>query len=547
MSQYFIYCRKSSESEERQVLSIESQIKELEELCDRQKLIAAEMLTESKSAKAPGRPVFNDLMKKVYRGEVKGIICWKLDRLARNPIDGSALVWALDQGKLAEIVTAHGSFKNNSNDKFLMQIEFGMAKKYVDDLSDNVRRGNRAKLEKGWVPCRPPLGYLNEPRERTIVRDPERFSLVQKMWQLLLHGTAPREVLRQASEEWGLRTRVSRRSGGGPLSHSAFYALFANPFYYGQIENRAGIFPGKHEKMISEAEYWKVQEILGRKGRPRPKTHQFAFTGLIHCGSCGGMITAEEKINHYGYHYVYYHCTKKDRQNPCREKYVNASDLEKQIGEFLSRIQVPDRLLQVGIEYLEQENLHDYEQDQAIKTSLQQSIANTKTKLASLNQMRLNDLIDDVEYLFEKKILLKEKRRLEQSLENSSRTRQAAAERAREVLNFGHTALKSFQNGSLDGKRTILTNIGSNFSITDKILSIQAEKPFVILENGLKAILGNSDPFEPSDSGYSKVIFDLSDSMILQWCALVDEVRTYFLEHSSNTTDQSNDEFPSAF
>ena len=150
MSQYIIYCRKSTESEEKQVLSIESQIKELGELCDRHNLVASGTLTESKSAKAPGRPVFNDMMKKVYNGDVKGILCWKLDRLARNPIDGSALVWALDQGKLTEIITPTGTFRNTANDKFLMQLEFGMAKKYVDDLSDNVKRGNRAKLQHGW-------------------------------------------------------------------------------------------------------------------------------------------------------------------------------------------------------------------------------------------------------------------------------------------------------------------------------------------------------------------------------------------------------------
>src|SRR3989304_6405528 len=176
MSQYITYCRKSSESEERQVLSIESQIKELKELARRLDLPASEVLSESQSAKYPGRPVFNEIIRRIQKGQVRGIICWKLDRLARNPVDGSALIWALDQNMIHEIVTPHGTFKNNSNDKFLMQLEFGMAKKYVDDLSDNVKRGNRAKLERGWNPGLPPLGYLNDPKNRTIMRDPDRFT-----------------------------------------------------------------------------------------------------------------------------------------------------------------------------------------------------------------------------------------------------------------------------------------------------------------------------------------------------------------------------------
>lgn len=129
MFQYIIYCRKSTESEEKQVLSIESQIKELKELAKRLDLRISEVLIESQSAKYPGRPIFNKMMKKLYKNNLKGILCWKLDRLARNPIDDSSLVWALDQGKISDILTPQGNFKNNSNDKFLMQIEFGMAKK----------------------------------------------------------------------------------------------------------------------------------------------------------------------------------------------------------------------------------------------------------------------------------------------------------------------------------------------------------------------------------------------------------------------------------
>jgi len=183
MFQYIIYCRKSSESEERQVLSIESQIKELKELADRHNYVVSETLTESRSAKQPGRPVFDAMMETINKTAVKGIIAWKLDRLARNATDGSYLIDALEEGRIQEIITPEKTYCNTSNDKFSLLIELCMAKKYVDDLSDNVKRGNRMKLEKGWLPGLPPLGYLNEPQERTIIKDPERFSLIRKMWR----------------------------------------------------------------------------------------------------------------------------------------------------------------------------------------------------------------------------------------------------------------------------------------------------------------------------------------------------------------------------
>jgi site-specific DNA recombinase len=167
MPAYVIYARKSSESEEQQILSIESQIKELEILPQKQKLEIAEIYSESKSAKVLGRPIFNKMMAEIYRRDtlhkkkIKGILCGKLDRLARNLVDDSSLVWALEEKKINQIVTPGRTFYINSNDKFWMELEFGMAKKYMDDLSDNVKRGLKAKIEKGWLPGVTPLGYKN--------------------------------------------------------------------------------------------------------------------------------------------------------------------------------------------------------------------------------------------------------------------------------------------------------------------------------------------------------------------------------------------------
>ena len=415
MPTYITYCRKSSESEERQALSIESQVKELKDLAHRLDLDVTEILTESQSAKYPGRPVFNEMTKRLYKGEVKGVLCWKLDRSVRNPIDGAALIWALDRGNLSEIVTPYGTLRNNSNDKFLMQLEFGMAKKYVDDLSDNVKRGNRAKLERGWLPGLAPVGYLNEPTERTIVKDPARFPLVRNMWDLLLRGVNPSEILRIADEEWGFRTRILGRMGGKPLNPSGLYYLFGNPFCYGLIERKDGVHMGKHEPMITEEEYWKAQGILGRKGVPRPKNHQFAFTGLIRCAECGSMITAEEKDKKSGRHYVYYRCTKKKKAGSCRQKYVNAKDLEAQISDYLGMIHVSDRLFTLAIDYLKGKGEEEKKKCLSIEQSLEKARRDCQRKLDNLNQMRLADLIDDQEYLKEKRTLLDRKIQLDEA------------------------------------------------------------------------------------------------------------------------------------
>ena len=185
---YFLYARKSSESEDRQVQSIDDQTNRLKKLAQDLNLNIKKIYIEAKSAKKPNnRPIFDEMIQRIENGEANGILCWQINRLSRNPIDSGKTSWLLQQGILKSIQTIDRQYLPEDN-VLLFSIESGVANQFILDLSKNTKRGMVSKLEKGWQTGVAPLGYLNDKENKIIIKDPERFNLIRKMWDLMLTG-----------------------------------------------------------------------------------------------------------------------------------------------------------------------------------------------------------------------------------------------------------------------------------------------------------------------------------------------------------------------
>lgn len=502
---YLIYARKSSEQEDRQVLSIDSQKKELLDLVNRDSLHVIGTKEEAHSAKAPGRPVFNELLDSIESGSAQGIVSWNPDRLSRNSVDTGRIIYLFDQGKLQELVTPSQVFRNTPNDKFLLSLLCSQAKLDNDNKGINVKRGLRAKCERGIYPAPAPTGYVNnkyaERGNKTIEIDGDRFHIVQKMLKLV-HSQkyTPMQVLKTANEDWKFRTVKGRK-----LSRSGWYHMLVNPLYSGVFEyplKSGNWYKGIHKPMITEEEYDQIQAILDQKGKQRPKTHVFAFTGIMRCGECGASITAEEKVkrqkNGNVHRYIYYHCTKRINPN-CTQRSIEEKPLKKQIIATLHSIKIPPEFHDWALKWLRVQNKNTFQTTKTILKQQQTAYDNCIDSIDELIDMRAAKEISPEEFKRKKSKLNKEKKRLKSLLDDTDHNVDAWIQKAEDWLSFARDAVKKFNKGGLEDKRYILVRLGSNLILQDKILHIDWEKALLPLKEAAKECEKIHNRLEPAD------------------------------------------------
>jgi site-specific DNA recombinase len=478
---YVIYARKSSESEDRQVLSIDSQIRELRDLAARHGVSVAEVLTESRSAKAPGRPVFGELMRRVDRGRVRGILAWKMDRLARNHLDTGRVLQALADGRLEKVITSDGVKTPDGNDRLMGTFEFAFATKFIDDLRANVKRGNRARFEKGWPNHLPPIGYLNDRVHKTIVKDPERFDLVRRMWDLLLQGTKrPQDIAKLASREWGLRTVQRKRIGGVPLTHSTMYRLFTSPFYAGFIRLKDGRqYVGAHEPMITPDEFDSAQQILRRRSRVKSARHDNPYAGLIRCRHCGCAVVAEFHRKR-DRNYVYHRCGRMKPRQPCHEPPITQAQLEEQLTGFLRRLVIPEPILAWLRGKLERLDAHEQAVGGQVEEQRRKALAALEREERELLRMRMQRLVNDDEFRAERDTLSRRRQDLEKRVNHPGAAdpdREARLAQVFGALDFVHGLPLVIQQGTPVQIRAMLQQLHLEITLRARRLDFAVAKP----------------------------------------------------------------------
>lgn len=523
--EYFLYARKSSESEDRQIQSIDDQINRLKQLAQEQGLIIKKVFTEAKTAKNPFvRPVFTDMMERIEKGEVNGILCWQINRLSRNPVDSGRIQWLLQQNILQSIQTIEREYKPEDN-TLLFSVESGMANQFIIDLRKNTLRGMNSKVDKGWAPVLAPIGYLNDKDAHTIVVDPEKFPLVRKMWDFMLTGSySAAQVLEIATNDWGFRTKQYKRRGGGELTQSGVYRMFTNIFYTGLFDWGGKRYTGGHEPMITMDEYDRVQALLGRTSNARPQKHSFPFTGFIRCGTCGCMVTAEahtKLVKGKGTMktYQHYHCTRKKKDIKCSEASVNADDLDIQIEREIAGVAIVPEFRDWALEVIRKSNDKEIEVRTKIYETQHQTLEQTQKQLDNLTSMRYRELIDDAGFIRERDLLQNKILELRQRVKETESRADRWLELTERTFNFATYAHSAFLDGSPEAKKEILIALGSNPLLKGKNLSILTHKWFTRIQKDYPALHAEYDRLELAKHPLNKAQNQALDLVRTGWGA----------------------------
>jgi len=479
MTKYFIYCRKSSEDDERQALSIEAQLAELRDFAKQQNIFVVKEYYESKTAKEPGREVFNEMLGEMEKGVAQGILAWNPDRLARNSVDGGRVIYLVDIGKITTLKFPTFWFEPTPQGKFMLSVAFGQAKYYTDNLRENILRGIRQKIRRGELSAKAPLGYFNEPRLRTIEPDKKTFSKVRECLGAFATGQLTLTGMQRKMFSVGLVGKT-----GKPLALASVEHILTNPFYYGHFQYRGEVHAGSHKPMISKKLFDKIQAALVANGKPRKKQgpKDFQFMGFATCGVCGYAITAERHIKKSGLKFVYYHCTHKSKTIACTENhFLREEALAEQVKILCQKVSLPDDWRDKFLHRLNAENTESRHSSGLFVQNLKNDISAITARLSRLTDAYLAEALELGEYLERKNALMSEKKSLEEKLSDFERKGNHWLELMRNWIIEANQAENLIKAENLSGMKDFLVDIGSNRRIAAGILAGEFRKPWHFL------------------------------------------------------------------
>jgi len=478
--QAVIYARVSSKEQEKEGFSIPAQLKLLKAYAAAKGFAIVQEYVDVETAKQTGRAAFGEMVAYLRaHSSVRVMLVEKTDRLYRNLKD-----WVtVDELDVEMHFPKEGvvlSRESRSSEKFMHGIKVLMAKNYIDNLSEEARKGMQEKAEQGIWPTKCPLGYRNvtgPDGKKIIATDPAIAPLIAKLYEWYARGDIS---LKEAARKAHAAGLVYPRSGA-KVPVSTVHTILRNRLYTGWFEWNGKLIQGKHEALVPVELWDRVQDVLGGRFAKKPKRgrHDFAFSGLIACHACGCAVVGEIKKQRY----VYYHCTgyaDKCQGNPasCRRKHVREEALEAQFTELLGRLKFDDEVLEWVRDALHASHADERrEHEEAIRRH-QAEYRRLDERIHAMYVDKLDGLVDTAFFERMSTQWREEQNRCLREIERLRAADRSYMDEGVQLLELGRNAQCLFEKQDPREKRRLLNFLLSNCTWEDGEVVATFRQPF---------------------------------------------------------------------
>ncbi len=517
------YCRVSSREQEETGYSLPAQEKLLKDYSLQKGFKIQKVFSVSESASGKKqRQVFGEMLEMLKKEHVKIIICEKVDRLTRNLRDAVLINEWINEDSEREVHFAKENWvltrDSKSNERFIWNIRVSVSQYYTDNLSEEVKKGQKEKIAQGWLPTKPPMGYktIGEKGHKIHVIDEKTAQIVKKAFDVYSTGDYSLQKALNVMYEFGLRTR-----GGHKMAKSRFAALLSNPFYYGKVRWNNVLYEGSHESILTKEVFDSVQDVMIRKDTPKYSKHFYLFKGIIKCANCGGCVTWQKHKGWvYGYCNGYRGCPKKSA--------VREDLIDNEVLDLLGKMQLKNsRIFGWAEKAIQSSHKEKNDLRQSSTEILNQRLKQIDTRFEKLYDDKIDSKI--TEHFYDSKLnqYSVEKEQLLSSLSRNASNEGRYTKLNGNLLKLSQRAYDIYTESSKDinKKRLILKFIYKNIGLgNDRELVTEYTEAFKLLVETINDTNSSNvkffkecanEKFEPSDFALtdtkndpSKVVFN---------------------------------------
>lgn len=512
-----IYARVSSKEQEETGYSLPAQEKLLKEDGSRKGLKIEKVFSIAESASgSTQRKVFAEMMEYVSKNNINILLCEKVDRITRNFKEAVVINDWLEENPDRQIhfvkqnLIIHKDAK--SDEKFRWDIEIVLAKKYISNLSEEVKKGQKEKIAQGWLPTTPPVGYqtVGEKGHKIHVVDETMTPLVKQMFELYATGNYSTEALAKKMFSLGLRNR-----NGNKIVKSRIHELLKDHFYYGKMSWKGEIYDGAHSPLITKELFLKVQTQLSRgTDSPYYSKQIRELQGKIHCAECGKTVTWETQKGH-----VYGGCKQCKTQLGKNRKYIRQEELEDDLFAQICHVAPKnEKVLAVLEKALKEDHSEEIERYEAQTKSLNDQLTRIQQRMSVMYDDKLDGRITAEMYDTKLKDFKNQSEDIESTLK---RLRNDNIDHYETGFAIHELALRAYdiyksEKALIDDRRLLLSYAFSNVSISRGEITVEFTKAFEFMADYIPPVNEALELEESVDYKGQKTPFDVSHPVLLR-------------------------------